>query len=183
MRKKRTRVGKYKTVFEGVIFNIEQAIATHPNGEKTIFEQARRTGTVSIMAINDRGQLLLLKEYMDHQKAYQWTLPAGRLGKNERPLIGAQRELREETGFRAKKLTLFHTGTDIRTLRWNRYTYLATHLVKDPLPSDDGEDIIVVPVPLKRAYEMALQGIIKSEANCYHIIKLYLKRKKYLHNL
>lgn len=180
---KRPRVGPYQPVFRGTIFTIEQAKVVLPTGKRTIFEQARRTGTVSIMALDARGRLLLLREYMDDQQAYQWTLPAGRLDNNERPLIGAQRELREETGYRAKKLKLFYVGTTIRTLKWDRYTYLATGLIKDPLPHDDGEDIIVVPTPLKKAHEMALKGIIKSEANCYLIMKLYLERKKYLKGL
>ncbi len=180
MEKKRTKVGKYKTVFRGTIFSVEQAQAVLPTGRKTIFEQARRTGTVSIMAIDSRGRLLLLREFMEDAKEYQWTLPAGRLNVGEKPATGAQRELQEETGVRAKKLKLFYEGTTIRTLKWERYTYLATDLIKDPLQNDDGEDIIIVPTPLKKAYEMALAGIIKSEANCYLIMKLYLQRKKFL---
>lgn len=177
---KRTKVGKYKTIFRGRVFHIEQAHAILPSGRRTIFEQAGRIGTVSILAVDAQGRLLLLRERMEYSKDYQWTLPAGRLEKGEQPHIGAQRELREETGFRAKQLKLFYTGTRLRTLKWERYTYLATRLIQDPLPSDDGEDITVVPTPLKKAYEMALAGVIKSEANCYVIMKLYLQQKSYL---
>lgn len=178
--KRRTKVGTYKTVFKGKIFSIEHATAILPSGKRVTFEQARRLGTVSILAIDAQNRLLLLREFIEGVKGYRWTLPAGRLEVGEKPAHGAIRELREETGFRPTKLTLFYTSTNIRTLKWSRYTYLATGLIKDPLPHDDGEDIIVVPTSLKKAYEMALKGVIKNEANCYLIMKLYLERTKYL---
>lgn len=179
MPKKRIVVSPYKTVFQGKVFSIEHANATLPSGKKVIFEQARRTGTATILAIDKSKRLLLLREFIEDGVGYRWTLPAGRLEVGERPRDGAIRELREETGMRPKKLSLFHKSAPLRTLKWDRYTYLATDLIKDPLAHDDGEDITVVPTPIKKAYMMALSGAIKNEANCYYIIRLYLERKKY----
>lgn len=180
MRKKRIQVGPYKTVFKGKVFSIEHANATLPSGKKVVFEQARRAGTATILAVDNKKRLLLLREFIEDGVGYRWTLPAGRLEIGERPLDGAVRELREETGMRPRKIKLFHSSDNLRTLKWKRYTYVATDLVVDPLPHDDGEEIIVVPTTLKKAYEMALSGVIKNEVNCYHVIKLYLERAKYL---
>ena len=108
MNKKRVKVGKYKTVFNGVIFKIKQAKAIFPSGKVKTFEQAVRPVSVTIMAIDNKGQLLLTREYRQKYKRYLWRLPAGRVEKNESPLKAAQRELREETGFKARKIKLFN---------------------------------------------------------------------------
>lgn len=173
--KKRVKIGKYKTVFRGVIFSVKQARAIFPSGQVKIFEQAVRPPSVSILAIDDKGRLLLTREYRAKYKRYLWRLPAGRVNKGEAPIKAAQRELREEAGARAKKLKLFHLTDMGQSLEWKRYTYLATGLVPAPLPSDEDEDIKIVPVSLTKAMELVKKGKIENETMAYLLFKLYHK--------
>ena len=176
MGNKRVKVGKYKTVFRGIIFDVQQAIAVFPSGGIKTFEQAIRPPSVTVLAFDIEGKLLLTREYRHKYRRYLWRLPSGRVGKNEDPRIAAQRELREETGYKAKKLKLFHKTDMGQSLDWKRYTYLANGLIWAPLKGDEDEDITVFPTTLDNVLKMVKQGKIENESMAYLIIKLALRK-------
>jgi ADP-ribose pyrophosphatase len=176
--KKRVKIGKYKTVFKGVIFEVKQAKAIFPSGQIKTFEQAERPSSVSILAIDDKGRLLLNREYRPKYKKYLWRLPSGRANKGELPIKAAQRELREETGLQAGYLKLFHFSDMSQSLIWKRYTYIAKKLTVAPLKMDEDEDITIVSVSLTKALQMVKNDEIKNEGMAYIIFKLYNQRKK-----
>ena len=87
-------------------------------------------------------------------------LPAGTRDQRDEPYIeAAQRELREETGYRAESLTLLgemlpSPGTSNEVMK----IFLAQGLVRDPLPMDEDEVIVVRPMPLTKLVNMAIRG-------------------------
>ncbi|KKW15607.1 MAG: NTP pyrophosphohydrolases including oxidative damage repair enzyme [Parcubacteria group bacterium GW2011_GWA2_50_10b] len=176
--KNRVKVGNYKTVFKGTIYEIKQAKAVFPSGKIKTFEIASRPPSVSILAFDHKRRLLLTREYRVKYKKYLWRIPAGRVDKGEQPIKAAQRELQEETGYKARNLKLFHFTDMGQSLDWKRYTYLATGLAKSPLNGDEDEDITVVPTTLPKAYKMVKQGKIKNEGMAYLIFKLYHQKIK-----
>lgn len=109
--------------------------------------------------------------------------PWGRVEDGQSPREAVQRELREETGYRARTLRVFMRGAATATLAVERYLFLAKDLVHDPLPQDEGEEIKVVPVPLEKAYRMCLDGTIGLEFVALGIIRLYheVSQKKRRH--
>jgi len=177
---KRIKVEKYKPVFEGKLFTIQQAKATLPNGKTEIFERACREPTVTILAIDSKKRLLLNYEYRTHLKKYIWRLPTGRVNKNEKPKQAARRELMEEAGFDAKNLTLF--GKSIAGQSYHRihYVYLATNLIPKRINADEGEDITIKPTTIQKAYKMVIKEQIKEQDIAYSICRLYWNRKKFL---
>lgn len=176
MSKKRIKVGKWKTVFQGQFCTIKQAKAKYPNGETKIWEQGFRIPTVMILAFDNRGRFLLTREYRDKRKRYEWRVPGGRA---EDPHLTikeqAQKELREETGFAAGRLKNFLIW---KSSGWNIYVYLATNLKKSSLFCNEAEDITVYFLPFKMVYQMCLEGKIKSAHIAMSIILLYQKNKK-----
>ncbi len=56
-----------------------------------------------MMAVDEKGRFLLVQQYRLPARTKMWEIPAGRLDKGETPLAAAKRELREETGYSAKK--------------------------------------------------------------------------------
>ena len=58
-----------------------------------------------MMPVDARGRILLVRQYRLPARAYLWELPAGRVDPGETVLRAAKRELREETGYTARKWT------------------------------------------------------------------------------
>ncbi len=179
MKKPRAKISQYKTIFKGHTFEVKQAEAIMPSGKKEIFETMHRPPSVMILAINDKKQLLLIREYRSRIKKYIWALPAGKIQEGETPIHGAQRELREEAGVRAKKMKLFRLAEGGQSWVWKRYAYVATNLVADRLTSDEDEDITVVPVSIDKAFEMLVKDQIHNENMAFMIFRLWVQRKKF----
>ena len=77
------------------------------NGERRKYERlsSRGHGAVMIAAIPEPGTVLLIREYAAGVHRYELGLPKGRMDAGEGMLDAANRELKEETGFGARKLT------------------------------------------------------------------------------
>jgi ADP-ribose pyrophosphatase len=86
-------------------------------------------------------------------------LPAGTRSLDEEWQACAERELREETGYRgAKWISLGRVWPAPGITNELMAIYLATDLSWDPLPADEDEEIEVRPLPIDQAIEMALDG-------------------------
>jgi len=165
--RKHTILGEPKIVFKGLWHKITQVPATLPNGEKKFFEFVYRVPTVVILAFDNKKRLLLTKEYKELGKKYIWHLPCGRADKPVSIKANAQAELREETGFRAKKIKLVYATP--KHFTYPLYGFLASGLISDPLPGDPGEDIQVIPTDLNKAKNLALSGKIEDPFVAYLI--------------
>lgn len=171
-KKSAKKIQKGKVVYSGKIFTITQKPVSFPDGSKTIFEYCERPASVSTLAFNEKNELLMIKEYRQGFKKNVWFLPGGRMDQpNDTPRSAAQRELREETGFRAKKMKRVSKNSPSNTLIWDIYLYTAKDLVYDPLPQDEFEHITVHFVPIDQAVQMALDGTIENEFISYYIIR------------
>lgn len=158
MSKERIKIGKWKTVFQGFFNTIKQARAKYPDGRIKIWERNFRIPTVIVLAFNESGKFLLTREYKDNHQQYEWRVPGGRADDPRlTPKQHAQKELREETGFSAKKLKKFLIW---KTGGWDIYVYLATGLKRAPLLSDENEDIRTYFLPISKVYRMCLDNKI-----------------------
>jgi len=77
--------------------------AIDPDGFEIKRAIVQHGGSAVMMPVDDRGRILLVRQYRLPARQYMWELPAGRLDEGETPLQAARRELAEETGFRATK--------------------------------------------------------------------------------
>ncbi len=102
------KVVSSKVVYEGKLFRVTQDHIVTPTGHETTRDVVRHNGSVIILAIDTSKSkkdpwIVLERQYRHAAGRFLWELPAGRLDPGEEPLAGAQRELEEETGYRAKK--------------------------------------------------------------------------------
>lgn len=78
---------------------------TLPNGVKTKMDLIEHPGAVLIVPFLTGGRVIFLRQYRPSIGRYLWELPAGTMEKGELPLSCARRELIEETGFKAQRVT------------------------------------------------------------------------------
>ena len=100
------KITSSKKVYDCGLFRVTEDRAVD---KKTKFEikrsVVRHAGSAVMMAVDDRKRVLLVRQYRLPAEKYLWELPAGRLDDGEKPLAAAKRELKEETGYSAKKWT------------------------------------------------------------------------------
>ena len=97
-----------ETVFEGPLFRVLRDRLIEPGGREALRDIVRHNGSVVILAIdsakNKRDPWVVIeRQYRHAANRFLWELPAGKLEAGEDALAGAQRELEEETGYRARK--------------------------------------------------------------------------------
>ncbi len=87
------------------IFWVSEDHAVEPDGFEIKRSIVRHPGSAVMMPIDERKRILLVRQFRLPARDYLWEIPAGRIDPGETPLKAAKRELREETGFRARKWT------------------------------------------------------------------------------
>lgn len=93
-------------VFEGKVWNIRREDFTL-DGTTITRDFLDHTGAVAVLALDERGRVLLIKQYRHAVRTRDWELPAGLLDiTGEAPLLGAQRELAEEVDLVAESWDL-----------------------------------------------------------------------------
>lgn len=152
---------KSKIVFQGELLEMHRDEVLLPNGEVGIREWINHPGAVCCIPILPDGNLALIKQYRYAVKKEMIELPAGKLDKNEIPEECALRELEEEIGYKANKLTLLtNIHPAIGFANENMWLYLAENLVKTELNLDSDEFLELIPTKLENALEMIWNGKI-----------------------
>src|SRR6185369_10555619 len=104
-RQNTAKVLSTKTSFRGKVFSVTTDRVLEPNGVTAVGDVVRHSGSVVVLAVDDtqsEPHILLERQYRYAARNYLWEIPAGRIDGKEKPLAAAKRELREETGYRAK---------------------------------------------------------------------------------
>lgn len=158
------KVLESRTEYAGKIVSIRRDRLTRGDGNTFIRETAVASDAVGIVAMDDRGRILLIRQYRHPMGRPVWEIPAGRMDvEGEKPEETALRELREETDTEASSiqlLTLFLNSAGWTTEK--TYVYLAKGLKDVPEFKRENEeaDIEKEWVPLKEAAERVKSGEI-----------------------
>lgn len=145
------------------IFHIESLDIQFSNGEIRNYERlARKTngGAVLIVPMLDNETVLLIKEYSAGVHRYEIGLPKGKVDPDETFLDAANRELKEEIGFGARKL--YHLSTFSLAPSYLEHTteiIIAQDLYLDKLTGDEPEELEVIPWKINKINELVANEI------------------------
>ncbi|WP_438798088.1 NUDIX hydrolase [Staphylococcus pseudintermedius] len=95
-----------ESIYKGKIIEVEKHKVSLPNNETAYREVVKHNGAVAICALTPDQQVILVKQYRKALEQELLEIPAGKLEPGEDRESAAMRELEEETGYKAKKLTL-----------------------------------------------------------------------------
>lgn len=151
-----------RVVFEGRILTVRVDTVRLPNGRQTTREIAEHSPSVCIVPIDDRGNVVLVRQFRKPVERDLLEVPAGGIEEGEVSDEAVQRELQEEIGYTAGKLR--HLSSFWLAPGWcteNMHAYLATDLTPSSLQADDDEFISVVRVPLTDAMKLISEGQVQ----------------------
>lgn len=131
-----------KKVFSGVLFDVYQWPQKMFDGTTQTFEMLKRQDTAEIIAIKD-GKIMIQEQEQPNKPTF-YCLPGGRIEAGEEPLVGAKRELLEESGYVSQTWEFYHSVKPLHKLEWYIYVFIARECqwIQEP-QLDPGEKIKV----------------------------------------
>lgn len=172
----KARLISSKTVYRGPVFSVTTDHVQEPGGVKVRRDIIRHSGSVVVLAVDDSRSIprvLLERQYRHAAGDYLWELPAGRIDPGEKELRAAQRELIEETGYRAahwRRILKFYASPGF--VAETMAVFLATGLQSGVAEPEEDEIILKRMVLLPTVVRMVLKGTIRDAKTISSILWL-----------
>ncbi|HEX6989652.1 MAG TPA: NUDIX hydrolase [Bacillota bacterium] len=165
-----------RRVYSGPVFSVRCDVVRLPDGRRARRDVVEHPGAVVIVPILDRGDLLFVRQYRHAAGEALIEFPAGTIEPGEEPAATAARELREECGLQAGRLTAlgaFYSAPGFCSELLHAFT--ARDLAPAPAAPDPDEQIETVAMPLAQALELAAGGGLR-DAKTLAALLLLLRR-------
>jgi ADP-ribose pyrophosphatase len=131
-----------QVLVETPLFVVTQNVALNPAGREIRRVLLEHQGSAVVMPVDAKGRVMLVRQYRLPAEDYLWELPAGKVDAGETPLQAAKRELKEETGLRAKKWTrMLRYWASPGFLREEMHLFLAEELTVGAAAPMEDEDL------------------------------------------
>ncbi|MBT8516274.1 NUDIX hydrolase [Polynucleobacter paneuropaeus] len=148
-------------IYGGIFLNMKRDRVSLPDGQEAVREYLTHPGAVAILALLDDGRILLERQYRYPIAKVCMEIPAGKLDPNEDPLVCAQRELEEETGYSASKWSYIRRIHPVISYSTEFIDiYLAEGLQAGKSRLDEEEFLDVFAAPLDEILAWVEQGVI-----------------------
>lgn len=151
-----------KKLYSGPVFDVVKVFLQLPDQRERSYDLVEHNGSVTIVPVDDDGQIFFVRQYRVGAGQPVLELPAGVLEHNEDPLVSAKRELREEIGMGArelKKLGSFYLAPGYTSEHMT--IFLARGLYPSPLDPDEDEFLEIIKLPIEAVYQQAFAGRIQ----------------------
>jgi ADP-ribose pyrophosphatase len=147
-----------KRIYQGRVVSLKVDTVSLPSGRITTREVVERPDTVGILALDERNNMLVVRQPRYVLARETLEIPAGTINPDESPRDAALRELREETGYAAGEMTqLLEYGPAIGYCTERMTLFLAKDLVAAPLRGDE-EKIGLERLPFDLVYRDLVRG-------------------------
>jgi 8-oxo-dGTP pyrophosphatase MutT (NUDIX family) len=157
------RCGPAKRLLDNPWFSVDRYEATAPTGAPAdYYVQGVKNWATGALPLHEDGTVTLVGQWRFPLGVYSWEIPEGGAPKDETPLDGIKRELREEAGLEARDwrllLTLQLSNSSSDEVG---YGYLATGLTETPRAPEETEDLALAHVPFREALTAVISGDIQ----------------------
>ena len=141
--------------------SLREDLVELPNGRTTIYGVVTCGQCVGVLPFVDPNTVLLIRQYRYVARRATWEMPTGGIHAGESIEAAVQRELAEEIGYRAGRLTHVSTyNTSKSIMDETAHLFIGEDLVQAALPPDETEFIDARPFPFSEALRMVLSGDI-----------------------
>jgi ADP-ribose pyrophosphatase len=144
-----------RPIYQNRWLSLREDLVELPNGRTTIYGVVRCGECVGVLPFLDPATVLLVRQYRYVARRATWEMPTGGVHAEESVEMAAQRELAEETGCRAARLThvsTYHTSKSV--MDETAHLFLGEEMVKLALPPDETEFIETRPFPFSEVMRM-----------------------------
>lgn len=171
-----------RTVFQGRVLRLEVLDILLPDGRRSTREIVRHGDAVAVLARLADGRFLFVRQYRKAIERAFLEVVAGALDPGEPPDVAAHRELREETGYRARRM--LPLGATVACPGYSDERLHLFHAELESRPGDTAQDhdenIETVALP-PAAVEQAIRGGAIEDAKtlvCWLLWKLKLEGRE-----
>jgi ADP-ribose pyrophosphatase len=156
------RVVASRRIHEGRIVRLREDTVELGDGRTALREVVEHDEVVGIVPLDSEGNVILVRQFRLPAKEMLLEIPAGGVDAGESPEEAAQRELQEETGYRAAQLDRL-AGFFVSPGYCTEFihVFLATDLSESVIAADDDENIALERMPLPQAVQLIHTGQIK----------------------
>ena len=168
-----------KLIYDGRVIKVTFDTVELENGNTSTREVVHHHGGAAVAALNDNGEIYLVKQFRYALGTELIEIPAGKLEKDENPFEAAKRELGEEAGLVAAQYK--DLGYIIPTCGYDNeliYLYAAKGLSKVPQHLDADEFVSVFTMKLDDAVDKVMSGEITDSKTVSAILKLKLLKER-----
>lgn len=167
-----------KEIFSGKVIRVCHDDVILENGQSAKREVVYHNGGVCVLPLTREGDVVFVRQFRYPYRQEVLELPAGKLEKGEDPLESGKRELLEEVGATAKKITFLgelypSPGYCAEVIS----LYLAEELSFTEQSLDEDEFLDVVKIPLSDAVKMVMENKIPDSKTQTALLKTYLLKK------
>ncbi|MBQ2751408.1 MAG: NUDIX hydrolase [Oscillospiraceae bacterium] len=162
-----------KEVFSGKLLHVTSDSVLLENGKQAVREIIHHNGAAAVIAFDENNRLLMVRQYRYAIGQELLEIPAGKIDPGETPEQCAARELVEETGYRAGKLTELGVVYPIAAYSSEaQYLFYAENLTPDKQHLDEDEFLSVEHVDFATAFDMVMNGEITDSKTQIGILKI-----------
>ncbi|MGR6858480.1 ADP-ribose pyrophosphatase [Bacillus halotolerans] len=165
-------------IFSGKVIDLYVEDVELPNGKTSKREIVKHPGAVAVLAVTNEGKIIMVKQFRKPLERTIVEIPAGKLEKGEEPEYTALRELEEETGYTAKKLTkitAFYTSPGFADEIVHVFLAEELSVLEEKRELDEDEFVEVMEVTLGDALKLVESHEVYDAKTAYAIQYLQLK--------
>jgi ADP-ribose pyrophosphatase len=167
-------------IYQGRAVNIRVDTVEKAGGTKTTREVVEHSDCIAVVAIDEQGNVLLVRQFRHAVDKFLLEIPAGGIDPGEEPVDAVRRELQEEIGYfprRIDKLGGFYATPGYGTEYL--YCFVATDLVPARLVAEDTDEIELVRVSPSEIPQLIASGeICDAKSIAALLMFLFIRKDK-----